>query len=157
LIKGQARVGTQRLQARNAQFPERTGTMANVSISYTLLESTTFTILADRGTQYSFHVLEPYYVTSGLGGTVRRHLAGHYDVSVGAHWFENDYKSLLLPGRAPADEHAETLRSYSATVGYQVGRSRFEVGGTYWDRESSRSNVRGFEGVRFISNFSYGF
>jgi len=157
LFQGEARVGMQRLRAQDSQFRDRTGTVANVSISYTLLESTTFTVLADRGTQYSFEILEPYYVANGLGGIVRRHLAGHYDVSVGAHRFENEYQALLVPGRDPTEQRTETLRSYSMTVGYQVGRSRLEVGGTYWDRQSSRSEVRGFEGVRFISNFSYGF
>jgi hypothetical protein len=157
LIKGDAHIGMQRLRADDSQFRDRTGTIADVSVSYTLLEATTFTVQVDRGTQYSFEILEPYYVASGLGLIVRRHLAGRYDVSVGAHHFENEYQALLIPGREPTPERIETLRSYAVTVGYRVGRSRVEVGGTYWDRESSRSEIRGFEGIRFISNFSYGF
>ena len=80
LIKGTATVGYERFEPLDRTLPAFSGTTAAVDLSYVLLGVTKFGVQADRGVQYSFDVNQPYYLQTGVGGSIAQQLFGPVDV-----------------------------------------------------------------------------
>jgi hypothetical protein len=160
LISGAFQLGVRRFNALDVRVPDFTGLVASGELSYTLLGSTTFQVRLDRDANYSFEPLEPYYVASGYGGSLRRQLAGRFDAMAGFDRYHYAYRDLAsgAPATSPVEpRRVDVTDSYSASIGYRVGRAgRFGVGFSYWIRDSTTSNSRDYDGLRFGTSFAYG-
>ncbi|MBM3772230.1 MAG: hypothetical protein FJW27_13305 [Acidimicrobiia bacterium] len=74
LIKGHALVGYRQLASSSAVFPAYTGPTLSVNLSSVAGASTRLGFESVRDVEYSFDPERPYYVLSGLSGTVTRRL-----------------------------------------------------------------------------------
>ena len=132
LISGNAQVGVRRLNVLDTRVPDFTGLVASAELGYALRGSTTFGLVIDRDANYSFEPVEPYYVASAYGVSLRRQLAGRYDALVGVDRHRYAYRALISsavessPGRPV---HVDTADVYSGSIGYRVGQTgRLGVG-----------------------------
>jgi hypothetical protein len=157
LISGSAYVGFQRLRPLNGSVPEFRGVTAALSLRYSLRSATAFTVTLDRGVQNSYEEINPYFVSTAVGALVRRQLKGPFDTTVGAQRYYYAYRSLLtsLPNlEAP---RVDLTYSYSADIGYRMGRKgRLGFGASYWTRDSNRQSAVAYQRFRIGSTFSYG-
>jgi hypothetical protein len=159
LIAGSARIGFRSLRPLDGRVPEFRGVVASASLSYTLLASTNFGLTVNRDTGYSFELFEPYYVATGYGITVRRHITGPFDAWVGFDRHRYAYRDLVLTATVvrPEPPRIDLTHGYSGSVGYRVGRTgRIAAGFTYWMRRSKTRDFRNYAGVRLITSFTYG-
>src|SRR5207248_6854311 len=83
LTSGQAFVGMRRLTPRDpAILPQFQGLVSSLGLSYRLLTATTIRVTFNRDLQYSYEVLQPYFLDNSLAVSVRRALGQDFDVIV---------------------------------------------------------------------------
>ncbi len=75
LISGSAKVGFRQLDFKNPAIPDYTGPVATVNLGYTLMGMTRFGVQVDRDVLYSFEQTQPYYVLTGIVGTITQGLS----------------------------------------------------------------------------------
>lgn len=157
LVSGSAYLGFRRFQPKDALVPEFTGPVAQLSLRYSLRAATTFSTSLDRDVAYSYQALEPYFVSTGFGVSVRRQLVGPFDATVGFQIFHYRYQDLLPLAAVATTKRVDTTTNYSGDMGYRVSRKgRLGVGLSYWQRESNRDLQVAYNGLRFGCTFSYG-
>ncbi len=121
LIKGGATFGYRNFQPRSPGVDDYKGLTAAVDLSYSLLDVTKFTVRALRDVQYSFDVNQPYYLQTGVDGSITQQIFGPFDV-VG----RLGVQSLAYRDRAgfvaPVSDRVDTIRTYGAGVGYRLGK-----------------------------------
>lgn len=118
LVNGSAFVGFRKFTPRDpTAFPEFTGLVANLGLSYTLLGATTFGVSYVRDVNYSYETLQPYYVSDAAGVSVREALGPKFDVLVSADRAVYAYRNLQvgvpLAGQAPLDVREDTTWIYA--------------------------------------------
>jgi hypothetical protein len=156
LISGSARVGYQRFRPLSPLVPEFNGVVGNATVSYRVRSRTTVGFTFDRRTDFSYYVVEPYYVQAGYGLSLRRQIVPQWDAEVTVSRSAHNYLRLLQPANDEAG-HDETLLSTDLNLGYDVGpRTRLTVGLRYEDRHSDFI-TRGYDGVRVGVSMFYGF
>jgi Putative beta-barrel porin 2 len=157
LISGSARVGYRNFRPLNPQLPEFSGLVGSAAVSYRLRSNTVLGFTFDRRTDFSYYIVEPYYVREGYGLTVRRQLTPQWDVELGATRTTHDYMQVLGTQGDRQQGHQESLVTGSATLGYDVGpRTRMIFGLLYQDRRSDISD-RKYDGFRVGVSMIYGF
>jgi hypothetical protein len=163
LVNGSAFVGFRKFTPRDpTAFPEFTGLVANLGLSYTLLGATTFGVSYVRDVNYSYETLQPYYVSDAAGVSVREALGPKFDVLVSADRAVYAYRNLQvgvpLAGQAPLDVREDTTWIYAGSLGYLPGKkTRVGFGASYWKRESTTRAFRAYDGLRFGTSVTYGF
>ena len=127
LVNGSAFVGFRKFTPKDATaFPEFTGLVANLGLSYTLLGATTFGVSYARDVNYSFEPLQPYFLSDSVGASVRQALGRRFDVQVSAGRAVYSYRDLRAgppPAGAPPplDAREDTTWNYAASLGYRPG------------------------------------
>ncbi|HEX4567217.1 MAG TPA: outer membrane beta-barrel protein, partial [Vicinamibacterales bacterium] len=94
LIKGTARVGYRDFEPLSAGVPNFKGTIVAVDLSYVLLGATKFGVQVTRDVQFSYDVNQPYYVQSGIAGSVTQQIYGPVDAVGGAALYDLAYRTL---------------------------------------------------------------
>ena len=79
LISGSAFVGYRRFDTLQATAPPFHGAYASIDLSYTLLGRTQFGVQSLRDVEYSFEPLQPYYLITGVTGSVSQALSRFVD------------------------------------------------------------------------------
>jgi len=155
LIKGGATFGYRNFHPLRSGLPDYKGSTLAVDLSYTLLGTTRFGLTATRDVQFSYDVNQPYYLQSGMSGSITQQLFGPLDVvgRLGA-------QQLAYRDRAgaviEASNRIDHVRSYGGGVGYHTGRDlRFGVNIDRQRRTSPVSN-REYEGLKFGTSVTYG-
>jgi hypothetical protein len=160
LVSGSAQVGVRRLRALDVTVPDFTGMVASVELGSRLTGSATFEVRANRDASFSFELLEPYYVASGYGATVRRRLVGRLDATASFDRASYAYRSFISAGAesdAGRPVRVDVTRNYSSSIGYRVGQTgRLGVGFSYWIRNSNTIDLRNYNGLRIGTSFAYG-
>ena len=82
LIRGTATFGYRDFRPLSLDVPGYNGLTSDVSLSYTLFGTTRLTVAAKRDVQYSFDVNQPYYLLTGVSGSVAQQVFGPFDVIV---------------------------------------------------------------------------
>lgn len=163
LISGRASVGFRRFKAEDSTaLQDFSGLVADLGLSYTLLGATTFGVSINRDLSYSFEELQPYYVRTSVGASVRRAIGRKFDAIVSADRHLYAYRDLLvgLPaaGSAIADDRADTTWNYTGSLGYRMNRTtRVGFGVSYAQRESTTLASRDYDGLRIGTTVTYGF
>jgi hypothetical protein len=165
LVSGSAFVGFRKFAPmEDAAFPEFTGLVANLGLSYTILGATTLGVSYVRDVNYSVEELQPYFVSNAAGASVRQALGRKFDLLASADRAVLSYRDLRFgvpaPGvpQPPLDAREDTTWIYAGSLGYRPGRQmRIGVGGSYWQRESTTRIFRNYDGLRLGTSITYGF
>jgi hypothetical protein len=158
LISGSAYVGVRQSRTLDDAMPEFQGLVASARLQYILKGATRIEFKSERDINYSIDLLQPYYVSTGFGVNVQRHLAGRFDVMVGSDRYRNDYRHLTPLDATNFLARSDTIRNYSASVGYRLGKTgRLGFGGTYWQRDSNVLQIHTYDALRLGTSLTYGF
>ena len=157
LISGSAYVGFRRFAPKSASLAPFRGIVASAALDYTLGDSTRFAFTADRDVNYSYELVQPYFVVDGYGVEVARRLVGPTDIRVGALRHRYSYRDFAGSGAADGPR-VDTVQTWSASLGYRVGRlTRVGFGLSHRGRHSNNAQHRDFEGLRLAASAEYGF
>jgi hypothetical protein len=159
LISGSAKVGYRRLNFDSPTVPDYSGVVATVNLGYTLLGATRFGIQVDRDVQFSYEQREPYYVLTGVTGTITRRLTSSWDLQARAGTQTLAYRqSIPFSNVSGADTgRTDDIVFYGGGVGYRIGtdvRLGFNV--DYYTRRSAIQTNQ-YKGLRVGSSVTYGF
>jgi hypothetical protein len=156
LLKGNAIFGYRDFQPLSPDVPGYQGATALGSLSYILLGMTRFSVEFKRDVNYSYDVNQPYYLETGINGTVQQQVFGPFDVlaRVGA-------SRLAYRDRAGADvevpNRVDRVRGYGGGLGYHLGRD-LRLGFNI-DQQHRVSDVsqREYDGLRYGMSVTYGY
>lgn len=158
LIAGTLNVGVLKFTPEHEALPAFTGLVADADLSYTFREATRLTVRWRRNLNYSFQPLQPYYVLSALGASLRRQVVGRIDVIASFDQSESSYRMLLdAPAVAALDGRVDITRSYAGDLGFRLNRESrigFRVATT--TRTSNRLSDRDFRGMQMGLSYNYG-
>jgi len=154
LIKGGLTVGYRDFRP-SAGLASFRGLTTSMNLSYNASEMTKFTVKANRDIEYSFDTNQPYYLLTGVEGSIAQQLFGPVDV-VGRLGFQ----SLAYQDRAGAvvtvADRIDRVRTYGAGVGYHIGRDlRVGVNVDHSQRDSEVAQ-RQYGGFRIGTAVTYG-
>lgn len=155
LINGSAQFGFRDFKPLTPDLPGYAGTTALVNLTYVALGSTRLGVSIGRDIQYSFDVNEPYYLQTGVIGSVTQHIYGPLDVEgrLGRQRLAyREREGATLPVSDRIDHH----KTYGFGIGYRLGtdlRVSFNV-----DNPTRTSEVESFnyEGLRYGFSVTYG-
>jgi len=157
LITGKAYVGFCKFDTSDVGTPRYTGTVASIDLGSTLRGSTRLAVRADRDVVFSFDVRTPYYVLTGVSGSITQRITEQWDVVAWAGRQRFAYRAG--GGTALPDDFGRPSSAvqYGAGIGYWIGRSfRFGLNADYARRESQSDNLRNAMGFRLNSSITYG-
>jgi Putative beta-barrel porin 2 len=155
LISGKARVGYRKFDALGPGAPSFEGAVAAVELGYTLLGVTHFTFRTERDVAYSFEIAEPYYLLTGVGGTVTQKVSVRWDVQATVSRYRLDYRQV--EGQGLDTGRKDHIGIVGAGLGYSLGPStRLGLNLDRYHRTSDRM-LRGYSGLRLGSSVTYGF
>ena len=156
LIKGKASVGYRDFQPISPALPAYKGAIASADLSYVAFGHTQFAVQAIRDVQYPFDLTQPYYLLTGVLGSLTRRIARPIDVvgRIGVQklaYRDSAGASVEVPGRI---DHVQT---YGGGIGYHMGndtRIGFNV-----DRQQRTSPVPNgnYHALRYGTSVTYGF
>lgn len=156
LISGTASVGYRTYDALGPGARSFRGVVGSLDLGYTFLTSTRFSIRADRDIAYSFEILEPYYLLSGVAGTVTRRVSTKWDLQATAGEQRLAYQGVGL-GKAIGDGRTDTVNSLGGGVGYRFPSGlRLGLNIDHFRRQSDR-DLRDYDGLRAGMSVTYGF
>jgi Putative beta-barrel porin 2 len=155
LIKGAARIGYRDFAPLDASVPGYQGGTLAVDLSYVLQGSTRLTVQANRDVQYSFDVNQPYYLQTGISGSIAQQIYGPLDVVVRAGTHHLSYRDRAGASVAVPDR-ADDVRMLGAGFGYHVG-SELRIGFNV-DRSRRDTDVvaHRYEGYKVGVSVTYG-
>jgi hypothetical protein len=140
----------------NINIPDFSGVVASVDLSYVLLGRTRFGLNVGRDILFSFETLQPYYLQTSVGGSIRFGLGRGFDIEARGYTANLDYQTStkadsLLKGRV------DKIISYGGGVGYKLtDGSRIAFYVDEYQRTSPTLSFRGYNGLRYGFAISYG-
>jgi len=156
ILSGSASVGYTSFEPITPGLPNFKGPTASVNVAYRLLGTMRISIGAVRDIAYSYDVNQPYYLETGVNGSVSRAVRGPFDVVARA-----SILALAYRDRAGAQiaflNLVDHIYSYGAGVGYRLGKGSrlgFNVDET---RRTSPVPLNQYDGLRFGTSLTYGF
>jgi Putative beta-barrel porin 2 len=155
LIKGSLTVGYRDFRPSAAGLADFRGLTTAVNLSYTATEMTKFSVKANRDIEYSFDTDQPYYLLTGVEGSIAQQVFGPVDVAG-----RLGFQSLAYRDRAGAvvtvADRVDRVRTYGVGVGYHLSRD-LRVGVNV-DRSQRDSDVahRQYAGLRIGTAVTYG-
>jgi hypothetical protein len=156
LLSGTASVGVKWFRPHEASLQDYTGLIADVGLTYLFRDRTQLTGTVGRGTDYSFEVEHPYYISTGIGVSITQMLVGHTDVVGRLSRMSFDYRSFAAAGSS-VPTRVDKLQSFGFGVGYRMSAgARIGVDLSY-DRRISPVADRQYQGFRLGGSFIYGY
>jgi len=155
VIKGTARIGYRDFVPLDPTVPGYQGGTAAVDLSYVLQGSTKLGVQIGRDVQYSFDVNQPYYLQTGISGSIAQQIYGPLDVVARAGTQHLSYRDRAGATVAVAGRTDE-VRTLGVGVGYHVG-SELRIGFNV-DRSRRDTDLAGrrYEGYRAGMSVTYG-
>src|SRR6185503_17398854 len=80
LINGSASFGYRDFQPLSPAVPGYQGSTAAVTLSYVALGTTKLGLVINRDVQYSYDINQPYYLQTGIAGSIAQQIFGPVDV-----------------------------------------------------------------------------
>lgn len=158
LVTGTAHVGFQRFQPLDSALPAFAGVAADVELGYTLFNVTRFAVRALRDIEYSYDDREPYYVITGLSGSVARHVGGPWEIIGNIGRQQLDYQATrAVTIIVPNTDRVDVVSNYGLGVGYRLDRrNRLDLKLEYYRRRSPVAHYRDYDGFRLGTSVTYG-
>ena len=154
LISGSAFIGYRKFDALGAGVPSFRGLTASAGVSYVLLGRTQFSVNVLRDVQYSFDVTTPYYVITGVSGSVDQELFGPLSLIVDGGNQHLAYRELAGTGGIP--NRVDTVQTYGGGVGYRLGHTMQISFIVNQYLRNSPLYVRQFNGLQYGVSVTYG-
>jgi hypothetical protein len=153
LITGSASVGYRRLKGLDPSLPNYSGLVSAGSLGILFVGryklDTTFT----RDVRYSYEEILPYYLVTGVRGTLAAQAVGLLELRVLGGRESMNYRAT----GAAASPGLDRLSSYGAGVGYRVGeRARVVVDLEFLHRTSTRDLSREYRNHRIAASLTWG-
>ncbi len=154
LISGSATVGYRRFNALDDEIPDDRGVVADVALGYTLLDRTRFGVNVRRNLEFSAERLQPYYIVTGLGGSITQMIGLGWDVRVGGGGETLAYQNFVsVPIEEGRKDHVDSFNfGFGRKVG-DTGRVGLEIG--HIERRSPIERLT-YEGWRAGVQVTYG-
>ena len=154
LISGTASVGVRDFAPLPADVPSFRGVVTNLDLSYSLLGTTRLGVQATRDIQYSFEFSQPYYLESGVTGSVQQQVFGPFDVLARAGARRLAYTDRIGVA-VTASDRTDRVTSIGIGAGYRMGTDK-RLGFTV-DRQRRTSGIDGhsYKGLRFGLSLTY--
>ena len=156
LLKGSATFGYKDFKPLSPDYPRYKGSTAAVNLSYVALGTTKLSVQGTRDVQYSYNINQPYYVLTGVTGTVDQQLYGPLDLQLRAGVQQLAYRDRTdVPIAVP--ERVDYVHSYGGGIGYRFGTD-FRIGVNVDNaRRTSKVDTRTYSGLRIGTSVTYGF
>jgi hypothetical protein len=153
LITGSASVGYRRFRGVDPTLPDFSGLVSTGTVGILFVGryklDTTFT----RDVQYSYEDIVPYYLVTGVRGTLAMQSVGLLELRALGGRESMDYKA----GAGTPSAGADRLLSYGAGAGYRIGRrARIVVDLEFVHRTSSRDLSREYRNQRIAASLTWG-
>jgi hypothetical protein len=155
LLQGSALVGYQWYEPVSSAVPGFDGVVAAADLSYVARGATRLSVRVDRSLAYSYDVVEPYYVTTGVSATLGRHIVRRLELLLSGGRQRMNYR------RSGTGNEGVSRADWSATYGGGLaygfggsGRVRVNFDGT------SRESVitpQNYEGRLISASLDYAF
>ena len=156
LVSGSAAFGYRNFDPLVADLAGYRGPTALVNLAYVAHGWTKLGLEAVRDIQFSYDAAEPYYVLSGLTGTIAQHVFGRFD-GIG----RMGHQRLAYRGRIgatdPGRDRVDFVYSFGGGIAYRVGRE-MRIGFNVDNQQrTSVLQDRRFGGLRYGTSVTYGF
>jgi hypothetical protein len=156
LIKGSASIGFRDFAPVDRSLPAYQGSTASADLSYTLLGMTQFGVQATRDVQYSYEIDQPYYVLSGINGSVAQQIFGPFDLIARAGVQKLDYRDRA-GAVVPLAGRVDHVHTYGGGIGVHLGPDvRLGFNLDHSERTSGIADRR-YKGLRYGTSVTYGF
>lgn len=156
LIKGAASIGYRDFSPVQPGVPAFQGATASADLTYTILGVTRLGVQVTRDVSYSSSVNQPYYLLTGVTGSLAQQIFGPLDVVARIGAQQLDYRGRAVALLEPVSR-TDTVRSYGLGVGYHLGQDlRVGVNVDQQKRGSPLADHR-YEGLKFGTAVTYGF
>ncbi len=155
LIKGAVLVGWRRFSPASADIPNFTGATVSASLSYVALASTRVTLEGVRDVEYSFDTAQPYYVLSGVGGTLTQRVLGPLDVQGRVGYRTLAYRTRLADDSLPPARR-DQVTTIGGGIGYRAGRDLRFAFNVEQQRRTSPLRQRSYDGFRYGMSITLG-
>jgi putative beta-barrel porin BBP2 len=154
LISGDASVGYRDFTPSLGDVPPYRGAIAAVNLSYRLLGTTRLGVQMNRDVQHSFEFNQPYYLQTGISGSVQQQVYGPFDVLARIGFNRLAYRDRV-GAVVPQADRMDRVRSFGAGAGYRLGTDKrlgFSV-----DHQSRRTGLAGrpYKGLRVGMSLTY--
>jgi hypothetical protein len=155
-LKGGATFGYQNFRPLSPDLAEFKGVTMSADLSFVLLGSTRFGGHATRAIQYSYDVNQPYYLETGIDGSVAQQLFGPFDITGRAGTRHLDY-TTRAGANVPVPNRTDSVLSYGGGVGFHMNNDLRL--GVNIDKEIRTSLIpeRGYNNLRIGTALTYGF
>jgi hypothetical protein len=155
LIKGAATFGYRDFKPASGAVPGYQGSTAAVDLSYVALGTTKLTVTASRDVQYSFDINQPYYLQTGVTGSIGQQIYGPLDVVARIGAQRLDYRSSAGAAVALANR-VDRIRLYGAGIGYHLGRDMRLGFNVDQQQRTSPIDARQYTGLVYGFAVTYG-
>lgn len=155
LIKGTARFGYRDFTPADKSLPGYQGSTAAVDLTYSLLGVTRFNVTVSRDIQYSFDVDRPYYLQSGVTGSVAQQIYGPLDAVARVGVQRLNYRDRIGTAAVLTDR-TDTVQTFGGGFGYRLG-SDLRIGVNV-DKYRRVTDVAGrrYNALRVGTSITYG-
>lgn len=155
LVSGSAQVGFRDYVPASPDVPGYRGSTATVNLSYVLGGSTRLGVQIGRDVQQSYDINQPYYLQTGISGSIAQQIYGPLDVEGRLGAQRLGYRDRAGAVVAAADR-VDRVRTRGAGVGYRIGTDvRLGFNLDHQQRES-RLERRRYSGLRYGMSVTYG-
>lgn len=122
LFKGTLTVGYSDFKPVAPDLPRYTGVVGSIGLAYVLLGTTKFNVDGSRGVEYSYDAAQPYYVRTGIAGSIAQQIFGPFDVVVRAGTEILAYRDRE-GAIVKAADRADHVNSYGGGIGFHMGKA----------------------------------
>ena len=155
LIKGTARLGYRDFKPLDPAVPRYEGATAAVDLSYVLQGSTKLGFQVGRDVQYSYDANQPYYLLTGITGSIAQQIYGPLDGVFRVGRQNLSYRDRSDSILAVANR-TDTVRTVGGGFGYHVG-SELRIGfNVDKARRDSDVPLHRYGGYRLGLSITYG-
>lgn len=156
LLKGSASFGYRNFRPVDPSLAGFSGFIALGDLSYTLLGTTRFQVQFKRDVQYSYDINQPYYIETGINGSVAQQIFGPFDAIVRGGTANLAYQDRTGASVAVANR-VDYNHTYGGGVGYHFStglRVGFNI--DYYHRITDVDSRR-YSGLRYGMSATYDF
>ena len=153
VINGSASFGYKSFEGDDPAMPEYQGFAMNGSVSVLLGQRFRVESRFTRDVQYSYEEALPYYVLTGVRGTLATQLTGLLDFRLTAGHDRLSYRAYY-GGDSPGTDRQRLL---GGGIGFRIGdRKRIVIQAEFLERNSNRGHLREFENHRIYGTLTWG-
>jgi hypothetical protein len=156
VVSGTATFGYKDFRPMAADLPGFRSPTADVDLSTRFFNGMRLGISAIRDVAYSYEITQPYYIQTGINGSIVKSLVGPFDVAGDAGIQHLAYQDRVGVAVAVSNR-VDRLLTFGGGIGFRLARGARL--GFHADRTRRNSSVeqRQYDGLRFGASLTYGF